>query len=115
MDLIKARVASADRPWEDRIVVAEGRAKPFAVERSWSGPAGNYREQWSIRRGMKDVVYEATARSISVWGMQSVSDFTDRVAPISLEPGSYRLVFTIEGRFMGSVEAIAVAGKEAAA
>lgn len=115
LELMKARVASADRLWEDGVVVAGGRTRPFVVERSWSGPAGNYREVWSIRRTMDDIVYSSGERQISVWGMQAVSDFRDRVdEPLNLVPGNYRLVFVIEGRFMGSID-FAVRAEEAAA
>ena len=115
LELLRARVAAADKPDEDGIVVSDGLTEPFIVERSWSGPAGYYLEQWSIRRDGKEILYEGDLKSISIRGLQSVSTFTDQVdAPIPLEAGTYQLAFVVEGRFMGFSE-IRVSSKETVA
>lgn len=104
-----------DRRFEEGILTDEGRTLPFVVERAWSGPAGNYIEEWSIRRG-RDVLYRHAPRGIKVWGMQAVSRFEDVVEdPIELEEGTYLLVFVVEGRYMGSVEIEVSPVSEAAA
>jgi hypothetical protein len=116
LELVGARVTPAQRPWEEGIPVAGGATSPFRVVRSWSGPAGHYIEQWSIRRGMREVVYQHPEREIEVKGMQSVSQHEDLVTQsVTLEPGEYLLVFVVEGLFMGSVEIRAVASGNAAA
>lgn len=103
LELVKARVVRADRPWQEGIATRDGKTLPFIVERVWSGPAGNYVEQWSIRSDMATVVYQGPARYIRVQGMQSISTYRDRVDdPIGLDAGTYRLIFVVEGRFMGS-------------
>lgn len=105
LELIRARVAPADRPWTDGILVEGGTTLPFLVERSWSGPAGTYVEQWSVRQEGRGVVHESPARYITVRGMQSVTQHVERVdRPIAIEPGSYDLVFIVEGYFMGSAK-----------
>jgi hypothetical protein len=98
------------------IIVDGGGTKPFVVERGWSGPAGYYLEQWSIRRGGREVLYQSEPRQIFVRGVQSVTNYTDTVTDrIRLEPGNYQLVFLIDGMFMGNVEVNARAGGAAAA
>jgi hypothetical protein len=48
--------------------------------------------------------------------MQSIRRFVDRVdEPIQIEPGTYQLVFIVEGRFMGSREIEVLPPDEAAA
>ena len=116
LELVMAKVTPAQRPWEDGIPVKGGSTSPFRVVRGWSGPAGHYLEQWSIRRGMRELVYEHPAAEIHVRGMQSITEHEDRVDhPITLEPGEYLLVFVVEGLFMGSREILAVAIGDAAA
>lgn len=116
IELVSAKVARVDRQWESTIEVREGKSLPFLVERSWSGPAGHYIEQWSLRRGMREVVYKSQPNSVFVRGIQSLTTHTDRVEEaIPLEPGSYRLVFVVEGYFMGSVEVEVVSTGSAAA
>lgn len=104
LELNRVRAFPSDRRWEEGIVLAGGRTQPFVVERSWAGPAGHYIEQWSIRKG-PEVLYRSQAKSIAVRGMQSISTFADEVTePLELEPGTYKLVFVVEGRFMGSAD-----------
>lgn len=105
LELVSARVAPADRSYRDGILLGDGKTEPFLVERSWSGPAGNYVEQWSIRRGLSEVLHRPPAGLIRVRGMQSVSTVVDRVDdPVLLESGDYKLVFVVEGHFMGSAD-----------
>ncbi len=48
--------------------------------------------------------------------MQSVTRYSDLVSsPINLEPGTYDLVFVVEGRFMGSATIAAVSDDDTAA
>ena len=104
LDLVQARVAPVERPWEEGIALEDGRTRPFLVERGWSGPAGTYIEQWSILREGRYVIHQSKPRYISVRGMQTVSKEVDRVErPIAMEPGTYDLVFIVEGFRMGSV------------
>lgn len=115
LDLAKASVSPAERSWEEGILLNEGKARPFVLERSWSGPAGNYIEAWALVRGSK-VLYQSAPRYIMVWGIQSLSEFRDVVSEaIDLEPGPLKIVFTIEGRFMGEFESEARNSTEAAA
>lgn len=105
LDLVSAKVCPADRPYDEGIVTIGGKTKPFLVVRSWSGPSGNYNEHWSLRRGGRHIIHQGPTHQMSVRGMQSVTELTDRVGDaIDLEPGTYQLVFVVEGRFMGSVD-----------
>ena len=116
LDLVRPRVAPADKRWVDGIETRDGIALPFLVERAWAGPAGNYIEQWSLRRDVNDVLYRSDERYVSVRGMQSVTEYIDRVdEAIRLETGSYLLVFVVEGLFMGSTEIEVKAAGHAAA
>lgn len=116
LELISARVARSDQPWEESIAVAGGKSFPFVVERSWAGPSGYYNEQWSIRRGMGDVIHQADPSYIFVRGIQSLTKHVDRVVvPIAIDEGSYRLVFIVEGYFMGAVEIQVISSDSAAA
>ena len=116
LKLVSAGATPADKPWQQEIEVRGGTTLSFQVIRSWSGPAGHYNEQWSIRRGIQDVVYVHPAAQIRVRGMQSISEYADRVdQPLTLEPGDYELVFVVEGRFMGSAEIKVVPAAGAAA
>lgn len=115
LDLIKVRVAPADRPWDEGVVADGGSTQPFIVERSWSGPAGHYTEQWSIRQGGSTILFESVPERRFVRGLQSITTYADRVdVPIALEPGTYQLVFVVEGRYMGSY-AFEVGAKKTAA
>lgn len=116
LELVSARVLRTDRPWEEGIAIAEGKTLPFLMERSWSGPAGNYVEQWSIRRAMGEIIYQGEPKYVFVRGIQSATLHVDQVdEPFSMEPGTYRLVFVVEGFFMGAAEIqVAPAGSAAA-
>lgn len=116
LELVSARAAPLERPFDEGITISEGRTLPFLVERQWSGPAGNYWETWSIRRGGREILYASKPQLIRTSGMQSVREFVDRVTePIEIDPGKYHLVFVIEGLFMGSTEIEVTSSDEAAA
>lgn len=105
LDLVSAKVAPIERPWEEGITLEDGRSRPFTVERGWSGPGGTYVEQWAILREGRYVVHQSKPRYIFVRGPQAVSREVDRVdKPIAMEPGTYDLVFVAEGFRMGSVK-----------
>lgn len=116
LELSHARVAPADKTYETGIKTASGRTQPFIVERGWSGPGGAYNEQWSIRRGGREVIHASEAKQISVRGIQSITRYTDRVeTPIQLSQGKYQLVFIVDGWFMDSIEIEVTEGESAAA
>jgi hypothetical protein len=116
VELVRAGVRPEGRPEETGILVDGGGTRPFVVERGWSGAEGYYNEQWSIRRGGKQVLYQAEPRLIFVRGVQSVTSYTDTVdIRIRLEPGDYQLVFLIEGMFMGHIDIQATALERATA
>ncbi|MCA1840584.1 MAG: hypothetical protein ABR507_09215 [Actinomycetota bacterium] len=105
IDLVSAKVNPADRPFDEEIATIGGKAKPFYVTRSWSGPSGHYNEQWSIRRGGREIVFNGPMQQISVRGMQSATEWRDRFdGELAIEPGIYQLVFVVERHFMGSVD-----------
>lgn len=115
LDLIRARVVPADRPWDEGVVVDGGSTQSFIVERSWSGPAGHYTEQWSIRQGGSTILFESKPERRFVRGLQSITTYANQIdQPIALEPGTYQLVFVVEGRYMGSY-AFEVGAKKTAA
>lgn len=104
IELSGAGVSPADAPYETGIRTVDGKTKPFLVDRQWGGPAGYYNEQWSIRQGNK-VAHSSDVSLRFVRGLQSASRYVDRVnQPIELDPGSYKLVFVVEGRFMGAAD-----------
>jgi hypothetical protein len=86
--------------------VRGGRTLPFSVTRGWNAPAGHYAEQWFlVDPGTKEVMYESQPRELLVWGLQSVTDTTDVITdPIPLTPGTYELVFALDGVKGGEVE-----------
>jgi hypothetical protein len=117
LELVSAKVAPADRPYDKGIEVAGGRTKPFLLERSWIGPMGHYWEQWSLRRPGGEAIHKSEPAEIFVRGFQSIRTFTDRVdQPVPLEPGKYEVVFHVEGIYMGSTEIeVSAATSDAAA
>lgn len=115
LDLVRAKVAPVERPWEEGIPLEDGRSRPFTVERGWSGPAGTYIEQWTLLREGRYVVAQSKPRYIKVRGVQSVSVEVDRFdRPIPMEAGTYDLVFVVEGYRMGAVQVEARANEAVA-
>ncbi|MGQ0679465.1 MAG: hypothetical protein ACT4OM_07400 [Actinomycetota bacterium] len=108
LELVRAGVAPEGRPGESGVLVSEGGTRPFVVTRGWSGVAGYYNEQWSLRRGGRQILYSSPARQIFVRGLQSVTSYSDAVAGrVRLDPGEYNLVFTMDGLYLGHVDLIA--------
>ena len=104
-------VASRIRPVKvshgtEGIALRDGKTLPFRVTRSWSAPAGHYPEQWFlVHPQTKEVLLEGRAVTRLVWGLQSLTEFTDEVTtPIDLQPGPYLLVFALGGLKGGEVE-----------
>lgn len=94
----------------DGIVVRSGKTLPFTVTREWSAPAGHYDERWYlVNPDTREVLYEGPARDVLIWGLQSLTEVTDRCDdPIALPPGNYAIVFALGG-IMGGEWAIEVA------
>lgn len=99
------------------IPVRDGRTLPFTVTRAWNAPAGWYPEAWYIvDPETRAVVYEAPTVPRLVWGLQSVTEITDRVTePIELAPGTYLLVLALGGMNGGEFEIEAFEAVEEAA
>ncbi|MGI8775493.1 MAG: hypothetical protein ACR2KQ_10905 [Actinomycetota bacterium] len=100
------------------IAVRDSKTLPFVVTRSWSAPEGTYRETfYLIDPKSREVLFEGPVREELVWGLQSLTEFTDTVTdPIALEPGSYAIVFSL-GRGSGGefpVEVVEVSEESAA-
>jgi hypothetical protein len=85
---------------------------PFAVSRSWSAPAGTYRETfYLIDPGSREVLFEGPSADREIWGLQSMTDVVTEVSgSIALEPGTYAVVFGLGGVLGGEfpVEAFEV-------
>jgi hypothetical protein len=91
---------------------------PFVVTRAWSAPEGTYRETfYLIDPASREVLFEGPVREELVWGLQSLTEFSDTVTePIPLEPGTYAIVFSL-GRGSGGefpVEVAEVSEEDAA-
>lgn len=119
LELVRAGVRPEGKPGESGIYLSGGGTgpfvvEPFVVERGWSGVAGYYNEQWSIRRGGTEVLYTSESRQLFVRGVQSVTSYTDTVLDrIRLDPGEYNLVFLVEGMYLGHVDFVATGAGEA--
>lgn len=87
------------------IPLKDGTALPFKVTRSWSAPAGVYVEQmFLIDPKTREVLYEGRARETAIWGLQGTTEMIDEIdSNLSLQPGTYALVFALDsvegGRF----------------
>jgi hypothetical protein len=97
-------VMSAVRPARaahgtEGIALRDGRSLPFTVTRAWNAPAGNWPEAWYlVDPDSREVLFEGPQRIVSIWGLQSWTEFTDEVNErIPLEPGSYLIVFALDG------------------
>jgi hypothetical protein len=115
-------VASWVRPTKsvhgtEGIPIKDGRTLPFRVYRGWSSPAGHYSEQWFlVDPETKEVLHEGPAPVRLVWGLQSLTEFTDEVTePLALTPGKYLIVFALGGLKGGELEVEAVAVESSAA
>ena len=88
------------------ITVRRGRAQPFTVTRSWSAPAGFYGEQWFlVEPDTRRVVFEGPLQMALLRGLQAPTRLTDEVrTSFKVEPGSYKLVFALDGLQGGEVD-----------
>lgn len=102
----------------DGIMVRSGHTLPFTVTREWSAPAGHYEERWYlVDPETREVLYEGPARQVLIWGLQSLTEVTDRCdEAIRLRPGKYSIVFALGGLMGGEweVEATEAPNQEAA-
>jgi hypothetical protein len=115
LELVGARVGPLANPWEDDIYSEGGKTLPFFVERWWAGPAGNYVEEWSIRKGA-EIYHRGPQQYVHIKGLQAAAKVIDRVKmPADLPPGGYQVVFVVEDRFMGSVDIKVTPARQSAA
>jgi hypothetical protein len=115
LELVGSRVGPLASPWEDGIYSDGDKTLPFFVERSWAGPAGNYVEEWSIRKGA-EIYHRGSQQYVHIKGLQAAAKVTDRVKmPLDLLPGDYQIVFVVEDRFMGSVDIKVTPARQSAA
>lgn len=87
------------------IALKNGRSLPFRVARTWSAPAGLYPERfYLVDPETREVYIEGPAREERVWGLQSLTEFTDEVhQSVELTPGTYEVVFSLGGILGGSM------------
>ncbi len=92
------------------IALKDGQTLPFVVSRTWSAPAGHYREQWFlVHPESREVLFEGPARTSPILGLQAPTDLSDEVrAPFRLAPGTYLVVFALGGLMGGQIEVEAV-------
>jgi hypothetical protein len=90
----------------DGIVVRDGRTLPFVVARAWNAPAGHWPEAWYlVDPETREVLYEGPHRIASIWGLQSWTELSDQIDErLPLEPGSYLIVFALDGVQGGQLE-----------
>jgi hypothetical protein len=78
------------------IPIRDGRTLPFVVTRGWNAPSGYYPEAFYLVNSAGEVLFEGPPVTRLIWGLQSVTDVEQQVRePISLTPGTYRLVFML--------------------
>lgn len=92
------------------IPLGEGRVLPFVVTRSWSAPAGRYLESWYlIDPASREVIFQGPAHMRLIWGLQGLTEITDEIGEsFALEPGAYKIVFSLGGQLGGEVDVQAV-------
>lgn len=104
LELIKVRVTPEDNQAEEGILLEGSMSLPFTLQRSWSGNAGYYFEQITIRTGDRQV-YAGLPKQIFVRGLQSITSYEDLISDrIPLEPGNCQLVFVIDDVPMEAVD-----------
>lgn len=101
-DVRPARAADGS----EGIPLRGGRTLPFTVTRAWNAPAGHYTEAWYlVDPATREVLFEGPQQEVSVWGLQSWTEFTDEVDDaIRLAPGTYWIVFALGGVQGGQVD-----------
>jgi hypothetical protein len=92
------------------IPTANGKTRPFRVERLWSAPAGHYAERFYIvDPETREVVYEGPEHLLLIWGLQAPTEVADEITEaIPLLPRRYRLFFALGGISGGEVDVDAV-------
>jgi hypothetical protein len=97
-----ARAADGD----SGIPLGSGRSLPFLVTRAWNAPAGHYTEAWYIvDPASREVLHEGPKKEVSIWGLQSWTEFTDEVTdPVTLSAGKLLIVFALGGVQGGELE-----------
>lgn len=100
------------------IPIRGGRTQPFVVARVWSAPAGRSPEGfYLIDPTSREVLFEGRITDKEILGLQARTEIEEVVnTPLSLEPGSYAIVFACDGLSGGEfpVEAFDVPSVEAA-
>jgi hypothetical protein len=88
------------------IALRAGRSLPFVLRREWSAPAGHYEETWYlVVPATREVVFEGPRRELLIWGLQSLTEVVDEILePISMQPGTYEIVFSLGGVMGGTLE-----------
>lgn len=88
------------------IPLRNGKTLPFVVARSWSAPAGVYKEQWYlVNPETREVLYESGTRETLIWGLQGLTELSDQVpAGLELPAGTYSVVFALGGLMGGEAE-----------
>jgi hypothetical protein len=88
------------------IALRAGRTLPFVLRREWSAPAGHQVETWYlVVPSTREVVHEGSRREVSVWGLQGLTEIVEEVIePIPLQPGTYEIVFALDGVMGGKLE-----------
>ena len=101
----------------DGIALRDGKSLPFEVYRAWSGPAGNYPEQWFlVDPKTKEVLYESHAVTRLIFGLQAPTELTSTVSePLELKPGTYQVVFALGGLKGGELDVTVAAADSASA
>ena len=105
--IITAWARPARSAWGDAgIRTRDGLTVPFEVGREWSAPAGHYAETWYlVHPETREVYFEGPVRGARVVGLQSMTAFADEVSePLALAPGTYQIVFALDGLQGGQIE-----------
>lgn len=102
----------------DGIPIRAGRTLPFVVERGWNAPLGYYTEAWFlIDPSTREVLFEGPAGVRLIRGLPTITDVADEVrSSFPLQPGTYAIVFVLNGTIAAEVEvrALEVPSEEAA-
>ncbi|MDQ4065064.1 MAG: hypothetical protein M3161_03355 [Actinomycetota bacterium] len=99
------------------IPLRDGQSLPFVVSRGWNAPAGYYPEGWYlVVPDSGEVLYASDQAVKLIWGLPSITDLeTEVTEPVTLEPGTYLVVFALGGMKGGELEVEAFEATEEAA
>ena len=109
--VVSVRVAPTRATFGDSgIPTRKGKTLPFRLSRQWSAPAGQYVERWYlVQPDTREVLHEGPARTVSLFGLQALTEVTDEVTvPIALDPGSYQIFFSLDGLLGGQFDVEAI-------